>query len=209
MKKASSADRWKGAVAALTLFALNAYITATLFRVEYLDQMDSIEGVYIGLARYIREHFFDLSWFPLWYGGIPYQYSYPPLLHFLVAGFAAVARLSNARAYHIVAAVFYCLGPVALFWTARRQGASRCGAFLAGFFYSLISPSCLLISEIRRESRDWLEPRRVRLLAIYGDGHTSPRWCWQRSASACFMLRLKESGRKTAWPPLSRSPGLP
>ena len=132
--------------------------------------MDSVEGAYIGLARHIRDHFPDLSWFPLWYGGIPYQYSYPPLLHVLVAGTAAVGHISPARAYHIVVAIFYALGPVALFWTARRLGASRDASFLAGLLYSFISPSCLLIRQIRAETGDWLGPRRAVLLLRYGDG---------------------------------------
>ena len=43
--------------------------------------MGSIEAAYIGLARYIANHLGELSWFPLWYGGIPYADTYPPLLH--------------------------------------------------------------------------------------------------------------------------------
>jgi hypothetical protein len=166
----SSAGKWRSAAAALALLVINAYITWRLFRIEYLDEMWNIEGVYIGLARYIREHFFDLNWFPLWYGGIPYQYSYPPLLHFIVAGVAAIAHISDARAYHIVAGTFYCLGPVALFWTARQFGASRHAAFLAGLFYSVISPSCILVRELRVESGGWFAPRLLRCITYYGDG---------------------------------------
>jgi hypothetical protein len=49
-------------------------------------QMGSIEAAFISLARYIREYFPHLTWFPLWYVGIPFADAYPPLLHFLVAG---------------------------------------------------------------------------------------------------------------------------
>lgn len=160
----------KSAVAALALFTINAYITSRLFGIEYLDEMWSIEGVYIGLARYIREHLFDLNWFPLWYGGIPYQYSYPPLLHFIVAAVATLGHLSNARAYHLVVATLYCLGPVALFWTARRFGASRAAAFLAGLIYSVVSPSCFLVRDVRLDAGGWFGPRVLRSLVHYGDG---------------------------------------
>jgi len=183
--------RWNSIAAALALFAINFYITWRLFRIEYLDEMWSIEGVYIGLARYIREHFFHLNWFPLWYGGIPYQYTYPPLLHFLVAGVAAAVHISNARAYHIVVATFYCLGPVALFWTARRFGAGLHAAFLAGLFYSVISPSCFLVRELRLSSYGWLGPRRLIGLVQSGDGPHVVSLVWLTLAIGMLHLAIK------------------
>jgi len=57
----------------LVLFGLNALICAPLYRVEYLDQMSSVEGVFIALARYMRDHAGDLYWCPLWFGGMPFQ----------------------------------------------------------------------------------------------------------------------------------------
>lgn len=165
----SRAGTYKSAAAALALLILNVYLTAPLFGIEYLNIMGSNEGVYIGLARYIRAHYPHFTWFPLWYGGIPYQYSYPPLLHFLVAALAAAAHISDARSYHLVTATLYALGPVALFWTARRLGTGRVAAFLAALFYSLISPSCLLSREIRIDSGGWLGPRRLISLVVYGD----------------------------------------
>ncbi|MGC8793166.1 MAG: hypothetical protein ACP5U2_07215, partial [Bryobacteraceae bacterium] len=71
------------------LLALNFAICRELFWTEYLRHMGSIEAAYIGLARYIVQNWRDLSWFPLWYAGIPFQNVYPPLLPLLVAIFAA------------------------------------------------------------------------------------------------------------------------
>ncbi len=167
--KDSRAGVYQGAAAALILFAINAYLTAPLFGIEYLDMMGSNEGVYIGLARYIREHFPHFAWFPLWYGGIPFQNSYPPLLHFLVAACAAVVHMPDARAYHLVTASLYALGPVALYWTARQFGTGRIVAFLGGLIYSVVSPSCWLASAIRIDSGGWLGPRRLISFVIYGD----------------------------------------
>ena len=163
-------EAWKSTASTLVLLAVNAYLAARLFRFEYLDAMWSVEGAYIGLARYIQHHFHDLNWFPLWYGGIPFPDTYPPLLHFLVAGGSAAARISTARAYHIVVAIFYAAGPVALFWLARRLSLSRAAAFLSAFCYSVLSPSVLFIGDIRRETGDWMEPRRLAVLTRYGDG---------------------------------------
>jgi hypothetical protein len=163
-------SKWRTAAAALALFAVNAWITLRLFRIDYLHEMGSIEAAYIALARYIRGHFPDLNWFPLWYGGIPYPDTYPPLLHFVVAGVAAVGHLPTGLAYHAVTATIYALVPVALFWAARRLGAGQAAAFAASLLYSLISPSCLLVREVRADSGGWLGPRRLVALVRYGEG---------------------------------------
>ncbi len=158
------------AAAALALFCINAGLVWRLFRIPYTQYMGSIEAAYIGLARYIVAHFPHLIWFPLWYGGIPYPDTYPPLLHFMVAGVAAAARISPALAYHIVTAVVYALGPVTVFWAAWRLGAGRVPAWLAALGYSLVSPSCWLVREIRPDSGGWFGPRRLTTLLPYGEG---------------------------------------
>jgi hypothetical protein len=163
-------DKWKSAAAALTLFAVNAWVTIWLFHTEYIAQMGSIEGAFIGLARYIGGHPGQLHWFPLWYGGIPFPNSYPPLLHVTVAAVSSAAHISAASAYHAVVATVYALGPVALFWAARRLGAGRAVAFTGGLLYSLLSPSCWLVREIRVDSGGWFGPRRLMNLAVYGEG---------------------------------------
>src|ERR1700680_1715614 len=84
------------------LFLVNAYICWRLFRLEYSQFMGSIEAAYIGISRHILASGGDLSWWPAWYVGIPFQNAYPPLLHFLVAGAAAVGQVSTARAHHFV-----------------------------------------------------------------------------------------------------------
>jgi hypothetical protein len=157
------------AAAAGILLAVNALLVFRLFVIEYTREMGSIEAAYIGLARYIHEHFGALNWFPLWYGGIPFQDAYPPLLHFLSAGVMTLARTSPGHGYHAVAAVVYVVSPVALFWTAERLGASRWNAFAAALLYSLLSPSCWLLREIRADSGGWFGPRRLITLVRYGE----------------------------------------
>jgi hypothetical protein len=158
------------AAAALGLFCINAVLMWRLFRIPYTQYMGSIEAAYVGLARYIVAHFPHLAWFPLWYGGIPYPDTYPPLLHFTVAGVAAAARISPALAYHIVTAVVYALGPVTVFWAAWRLGAGRVPAWLAGLGYSLVSPTCFLVREVRAGSGGWFGARRLTTLLPNGEG---------------------------------------
>jgi hypothetical protein len=88
-------ERLKTLLAAALLFSVNAYIVHDLFAARFIAQLGSIEGVYIGLVRYILAHWGDLSWFSPWYGGIPFHNAYPPVLPFSAAAHGSVtgARL--------------------------------------------------------------------------------------------------------------------
>ncbi len=162
-------ERARTAAAAGVLFLVNAVVVARLFGTAYTTEMGSIEGAFIGLARYIRDHFPQLGWFPLWYGGIPWPDSYPPLLHITVAALSA-AGPTPGLAYHFVTAVVYALIPVTLFWAALVLGAPRMNALLCALFYSLLSPSCWLIRELRADTGGWFGPRRLVTLVRYGEG---------------------------------------
>lgn len=155
---------------ALVLFLANVYVVRGLFSVEYLRHMGSIEGAYIGLARYIVKHFPDLSWFALWYNGVPYQNTYPPLLHWVVALVAGARGITPAHAYHWTIAVIYCLGPVTVFLLVRGLSGSRWAGFAAGWMYTALSPSAWLISKIVTDLGSPLRPRRLQALLLYGEG---------------------------------------
>ena len=156
--------------AAAFLFALNAWITLPLFQTDYTRQMGSIEAAYIGLARYIAGHFSALNWFPLWYGGIPYPDTYPPLLHWICGFVVAISHVSPGLAHHFVTATVYALGPVALFWMVWQLSANRGAAFIAALGYSLFSPACLLVREVRFDAGGVFAARRLHTLVIYGEG---------------------------------------
>lgn len=157
------------AALSIALFAVNVYVCRELFTIEYLRHMGSIEAAFISLARYVRDNWTDLSWFPLWYGGIPYQDSYPPLMHALVAAVAGFTHWSPALAYHATAAFVYCAGPVTLFWLCWRLSGRLGASFFAGLFYSLVSPSALLIENVRRDVGGLMRPRRFQTLIVYGE----------------------------------------
>jgi hypothetical protein len=154
---------------AVLLFLLNVYVCRELFGVEYLRHMGSIEAAYIGLSRYMLAHWRDMSWFPLWYAGVPAQNTYPPLLHWIVAFAAFLRGISPAHAHHWVTAIFYCLGPVALFALTLRLSGSLRAAFIAGAIYSALSPSAWLMPEIGRDT-GFFHPERLTALVYYGEG---------------------------------------
>ena len=154
----------------LFLFVLNLALVWRLFRTEYLDEMKSIEGVFMALARYVRDHFSDTDWWPYWYCGMPFRNAYQPGLPFTTAAVSAISGLSAAHSFHMVEAVLYALGPVTLYWLARRLTSSAGAAFTAGLLYSLTSPSAWIIGEIRADLGGAFFAQRIHTMVSYGDG---------------------------------------
>lgn len=155
---------------AAALFLLNAYIVLRLFTTEYTQQIGSIEAAFISIARYARDNWRDLTWWPLWYGGMPYESTYQPGLHLAVASVSGLFRLSAASAYHLVTATTYCLGPVACFWLAYRLSQHRLAAAAAGLLLSVWSPAALLMPSVRGDAGGLTHARRLQALVKYGEG---------------------------------------
>jgi uncharacterized membrane protein len=164
--------RFRAGLALLSglIFSLNLLVCWRLFRFDYIGHMGSIEGAYYAISRHMIESWPDLSWWPAWYDGIPFSYSYPPVLHSLVALSALVFHVSVARAHHLVTGFFYALGPVTLFWLAVRLCGSLRYSFLAALAYSMLSPSNFLVPSVLKDIGNPLLPRRLHTLVIYGDG---------------------------------------
>jgi hypothetical protein len=158
-------------VAALSmgLAALNAWIAWRLFTTEYLDEMNSLAGIYIGFARYAAAHWPHLSWWPLWFCGMPFANAYQPAFHLAVAGFSALSGLSAARSYHFLTGCAYCLGPVTLFWLVSRLGRNVWAGFAAGLLYSLASPSAWLAGAISQDLGGPFFPLRLQVAVRYAD----------------------------------------
>ena len=153
-----------------TLLGVNWFVCRELFTVEFLRHMSSIEGAFISISRYSMESWPDLTWWPLWFAGMPYVNTYQPGLHLSVAAVAEVLELSPALAYHAVTAVFYCLGPVTLFWMGYRLSGLRAYSFSAALLYSLLSPSAFLIPAIKDDIGGLFYARRLYNLVVYGKG---------------------------------------
>src|SRR5713226_6914979 len=78
---------WAGAI---LLFSLNVYVAHRLFTLEFSAHLESNEGTFYTISRIMAAHPFDLRWWPFWDTGIPFQNTYLPLLHAIVALFARV-----------------------------------------------------------------------------------------------------------------------
>jgi hypothetical protein len=181
------------------LAALNAWICGRLFTVAYTDRFSSVDGAFISIARYLSRHWSDHSWWPIWHCGMPYEDTYVPLLHLIVAAVAALGRISAAHAYHIVVGIAYALGPVTLYLMAVYLGAGRGAAFLSAVTYSLFSPSALLIPDVAYDLGGRWFGRRLQVLTVYGEGpHISAMSLLPLAIAALAYAVEKRTGRSFA-----------
>src|SRR5258708_1627793 len=168
----SQTQRRRAAIAAgsLALFALNLHVAWRLFFVTFTKQLQSNEGSFIAISRMMRDHPSDLLWWPMWNLGIPFHHTYFPALHAMGALLSAVAGVHPAQAFHQVTALFYCLGPVTVFWLAARISGRLAPSFAGALAYSLLSPSSWLVPAIGWDVGGIWKPRRLQVLVYYGEG---------------------------------------
>lgn len=162
------------AAAYIALLALiNLYFVRNLFVADFTNNMQTNSGSFLAIARFIREHWPHLGWFPFWFNGEPFENSYTPGLHLVDAAFAWTTGSSIGRAYNFVTGVFYVAGPVLLFLFAWRVSKYLETSFFAALLYSLFSPA-VLFAVFRSDVGGWFNPFRLRVLVYYGEGpHTT------------------------------------
>lgn len=153
----------------LLLFALNAFIAKPLFVTEYTQHMNSNEGTFMAISRFILTDWPHLSWYPRWFNGVPFQNTYSPLLQFVDAAVALAAHCSTALAFHTVTAFFYCLGPPLLFLFAWKLSGWLEASLSAALLYSLFSPSAMF-RLVYYDIFGWRHARRLHTLVHYGEG---------------------------------------
>ncbi|MBL8175910.1 MAG: hypothetical protein JNK48_14635 [Bryobacterales bacterium] len=159
-------------VDAAIVFALASYLIWPLFHLEFSDKWASIESTFIADARFLKDHWPHPRWQPLWYTGTRFDYIYPPALRY---GTAALARWvegwSTARSYHFYVAVLYALGIAGVYVLSRTGGRSRKFAMVAALAVATVSPSFLVMTELRNDARgSYSEPQRLGVLVRYGEG---------------------------------------
>ncbi len=163
--------RWRSPLLCLStaLFILNAAIAWRMFHVEYLSQTGTGVGVIIAYARYARDYWPDLAWCRFWYAGLPLRNAYVPAVPLTAAVLSGFAHIGAGRAFYIVVAFMYSMGPVTLFWMAYRLTHAASWSFYAGLMYSLISPSAFLVTEIYRDLGSFFWDQRLHVMAGYAD----------------------------------------
>lgn len=152
------------------ILVLSAVLIWPLFKVKYVDNWASIESTFIADARYLKDHWPHPNWQPNWYGGTRFDFVYPPALRYGTAALAKYyPRMTEARAYHIYTAFFYCFGIVGVYLFVRLIGGYRWWAWLAAAGCALLSPSFLFLADLRADSLIFT-PQRLGVLLRYGEG---------------------------------------
>ena len=148
---------------------VNVWVVWRLFSIEYLDQLPSVEGEFIAMARYIQSHWPAYDWQSLWLGGFPVVRTYQPLVHYGVATLSTISGLSPAAAFHLFGAASYSLGGLAFYYLAKTLSGSHAVALCGGLCFSLFSPSNALIPGVRLDAGGLLNARRLQALVVYGE----------------------------------------
>lgn len=156
---------------ALAIFLLNVCLNGPLFMPGELPFRGSIEGGYVGMARFISEHPDPWGWNPFPYCGLPTQFMYVPALLYLSAGFMHLMPHASADSvYRAIVAFMACLGPVTLFLFALFFTRSRRWSLVMALAYSILSPSYLLFPAVDRDRGVAQLAWRIKVLAKYGEG---------------------------------------
>lgn len=154
----------------LLLIALSFVLIRPLARTKHLNHWESIEATFIADARMLAENWPRPQWQPNWYLGTRFDYIYPPALRY---GTAALVKyypnMLPAKAYHIYISFFFCIGIAGVYFFTRAVTSSRWGGWLSALGVMLLSPSFLLLPDIRGDS--WYGmPQRLSALVRYGEG---------------------------------------
>jgi hypothetical protein len=153
----------------LLLLVLATVLVFPLFRLEYLNNWPSIESTFIADARMLADRLPHPGWQPMWYCGTRFDYIYPPALRYGTALIAKFANVSTARAYHLFSGAFYIIGIAGVYWMVRIGKRSRWAAILAAVWVAVLSPSFLLLPNVRHDSGYWV-PQRLHVLMAWGEG---------------------------------------
>ena len=145
----------------LVIVWLNAYICRQVFFIEFTGKMNSMHGFWIAMARLGGEHWYKPTWWPYWYNGTPFEYTYAPLVPGLAAAIARLSGFSAARAFQTVSGGVYCFGPATLFLMARQLTRRAGWSFVAAVVYSLSSASALLLPDTSFGLSALRDPRRL------------------------------------------------
>src|SRR5581483_5746310 len=154
---------------AAVLVWLNAYLCREVFVFDHFGQMNSMHGFWMALSRVAGPAWLHPTWWRYAYDGMPYEYTYAPLVPALIAGISRITGFSASHAFGIVAGFVFCFGPVAIFLMAREATGRPGWSFVAATAYSLLTPSLLLAPEQGFAWRYIREPRRTLLTFGWDD----------------------------------------
>ena len=100
---------------------------------------------------------------------MPFEFTYQPLIPGLTTLWASLGGISQALALQRISGVIYCLAPVTLFLMAWLLTRAPGYSFFAALFYSLLSPTQLLVTDPGFEIKNALDARRLYLVGMWDE----------------------------------------
>jgi hypothetical protein len=152
----------------LALVCINAYICRELFR-NPTAFMNSMHGFWVALARSGGHSWFQPSWWPYWDCGMPFEFTYAPLIPAATRTWAAFSGMPHALALQSITGLVYCLIPVTLFVVCWRLTRAPAYALVAALVYSLAAPTQLLAPDADFSWKHFWDARRFFVLAVWDD----------------------------------------
>ena len=147
---------------------VNAYICHELFTNETAP-MNSMHGFWVALAKRSCSSWHHSNLWPFCEGIIPSEFTYAPLIPWLISAWSGIRGITPELAFQSITGFVYCLGPLSLFlmawWITRAAGWS----FLTTLFYSLTSPSQLIVPDAEFSFRHFWDARRLFIVAEWDD----------------------------------------
>ena len=153
---------------AVILVWINLYICHELFSVQTAP-MNSMHGFWAALAKRGGASWLHSAWWADWDAGIPFEFTYAPLIPWLISAWSAIGGITHDLAFQSVTGVVYCLAPLSLFVLAWGITRAPGWSFLAALFYSLTSPTQLIVPDAEFSVRHLWDARRLFIVADWDD----------------------------------------
>ncbi len=148
---------------------INFYICRELFTAP-AAHMNSMQGFWMALAKHSDSgSWLHSNWWQFWDSGIPFEFTYAPLIPLLISAWSGMRGISHELALQSITACVYCLAPLSLFLMAWLMTRAPGCSFLAALFYSLVSPTQLIVPDAEFAWRHFWDARRLYLVAVWDD----------------------------------------
>lgn len=152
----------------ITLLWINVYICRELFFVQ-TTYMNSMHGFWSALAQRGADSWLRANWWPYWDCGIPFEFTYAPLVPALTAILAALRGISHELAFQSITGLAYGAAPLTLFLMAWLLTRAAGYAFAAALVYSLTAPTQLFVPDGTFSVKSFWDARRLSSVAIWDD----------------------------------------
>jgi len=156
------------ALFALILVWINTYIVRDTFYGSSAH-MNSMHGFWTAMADRAGDGWFHATWWRFWELGIPFEYTYQPLVPGLAALIAAVRHCPAGVGFQSVTGLIYILGPLTMFLAAWRLTGRLGVSFAAALAYSLTSITQLISPDGVLELKNFWDARRLYVMTCWDD----------------------------------------